>query len=78
MRVRVRGVYMLAASARLSLQTAIFRQTACRAQPSSTKRSPHLPTIRISVGGIYFCNITNTGKQLCSPNESFVVVLEKG
>ncbi len=44
----------------------------------STKRSPHPPTIRISVGGIYFYDITNTGKQLCSPNEPFVVVLEKG
>ncbi len=44
----------------------------------STKHSPHLPTIRISVGWIYFCDITNTGKQLCSPNEPFVVVLEKG
>ncbi len=44
----------------------------------STKRSPHPPIIRISVGGIYFCDITNTGKQLCSPNEPFVVVLEKG
>ncbi len=44
----------------------------------STKRSLHPPTIRISVGGIYFCDITNTGKQLCSPNEPFVVVLEKG
>ncbi len=42
----------------------------------STKRSPHPPTIRISVGGIYFCDITNTGKQLCRPNEPFVVVLE--
>ncbi len=44
----------------------------------STKRSPHLPTIHISVGGTYFCDVTNTGKQLCSPNEPFVVVLEKG
>ncbi len=44
----------------------------------STKRSLHPPTIRISEGGIYFCDITNTGKQLCSPNEPFVVVLEKG
>ncbi len=25
----------------------------------------------------YFCDVTNTGKQLCSPNEPFVVVLEK-
>ncbi len=44
----------------------------------STRRSLHPPTIPISVGGIYFCDITNTGKQLCSPNEPFVVVLEKG
>ncbi len=43
----------------------------------STKRPPP-PTIQISVGGTYFCDITNTGKQLCSPNEPFVVVLEKG
>ncbi len=27
---------------------------------------------------IYLCDITNTGKQHCSPNEPFVVVLEKG
>ncbi len=26
----------------------------------------------------YFCDITNTGKQLCSPRKPFVVVLEKG
>ncbi len=44
----------------------------------STKSSLHPPTIRISAGGIYICDITNTGKQLCSPNEPFVVVLEKG
>ncbi len=44
----------------------------------ATKHSPHPATIRIYVGGIYFCDITNTGKQLCSPNEPFVVVLEKG
>ncbi len=49
----------------------------------STKLSPHPPTIQISVGGIYFndiplCDITNTWKQRCSPNEPFVVVLEKG
>ncbi len=46
----------------------------CSAQPSIFPP----PTIRISVGGIYFCDITNTEKQLCSPNEPFVVVLEKG
>ncbi len=45
----------------------------CSAQP----RAPP-PTIQISVGGIYLCDVTNTGKQLCSPNELFVVVLEKG
>ncbi len=45
---------------------------------SSTKHSPHTPTIQISVGGIYFCDITNTRKQLCSRNKPFVVVLEKG
>ncbi len=45
---------------------------------SSTKHSPHPPTIQISLGRIYFCDITNTGKQRCSPNEPFVVVLEKG
>ncbi len=44
----------------------------------STKRSPHLPTIQIYVGGIYFCDITNKRKQICSPKEPFVVVLEKG
>ncbi len=26
----------------------------------------------------YLCDVTNTEKQLCSPHESFVVVLEKG
>ncbi len=36
------------------------------------------PGCAVLVGGIYFCDITNTGKQLCSPNEPFVVVLEKG
>ncbi len=35
-------------------------------------------TVQISLGGIYLCDVTNTGKQLCSPNEPFVVVLEKG
>ncbi len=44
---------------------------------SSTTLSPHPPTIQINVGGIFFCDNTNTGKQLCSPNEPFVVVLEK-
>ncbi len=44
----------------------------------STKCSPHPPTIQISIGGIYFCDITNTGNQLCSPNKPFVVVLVKG
>ncbi len=44
----------------------------------STKCFPHPLTIRISVGGVYLCDITNTGKLLCSPNEPFVVVLEKG
>ncbi len=44
----------------------------------STKRSPYPTTIQISVGGIYLCDITNTEKQLCSPNEPFFVVLEKG
>ncbi len=38
----------------------------------STKSFPRLPTIQISVGRI----ITNTRKQLCSPNEPFVVVFE--
>ncbi len=28
--------------------------------------------------GFTICDVTNTGKQLCSPNEPFVVVLEKG
>ncbi len=37
-----------------------------------------MSNIQISVGGVYFCDVTNTGKQLCSPNEPFVVVLEKG
>ncbi len=45
---------------------------------SSTKLPPHQPTIWVSVGGIYLYDITNTRKQLCSPNEPFVVVLEKG
>ncbi len=47
----------------------------CSAQPSVL---PPPPTIQISVGGIYLCDITNTWKQLCSPDEPFVVVLEKG
>ncbi len=29
-------------------------------------------------GGFTICDVTNTGKQLCSPNEPFAVVLEKG
>ncbi len=41
----------------------------------SIKRSPHQPTIQIS--GFTICDITNTGKQLCNPNETFIVVLKK-
>ncbi len=43
---------------------------------SSTKRSPHPPTIQTPVGGIYLCDVTNTGNQLWSKNKLFVVVLE--
>ncbi len=56
----------------------------------STKRSnhdlapPQPPTIQISVGWIYFndilmgCFVISQNIQRCSPNEPFVVVLEKG
>ncbi len=47
---------------------------------------PHPPTILISVGGIYFNDILmdrfvmsqHPENNVCSPNEPFVVVLEKG
>ncbi len=41
----------------------------------STKRPPPPPPIiQISVSRFKICDVTNTGKQLCSPNEPFVVV----
>ncbi len=44
----------------------------------STKHYPHPPTRSNFRRRDLFCDITNTGTQLCSPNEPFVVVLEKG
>ncbi len=40
--------------------------------------SPPPQPLKFLLVGFTVCDVTNTGKQLCSPNEPFVVVLEKG
>ncbi len=53
-----------------------FDSETCSNQPSILLTTP--PTIRISEGGIYFCDVTNTRKQFCSPNEPFCCCSWKG
>ncbi len=50
-----------------------FNFETCRAQSVLPAANHSNVRRRITI-----CDVTNTGKQLCSPNEPFVVVLEKG